>query len=100
MAGGGNVQLLAGNTGTDVERQKRRIFTAGNHLRHGGDDQRFSRPCRAGIKRAARGSDAKTLERSLYLRLAGGYQWRTDGSPLGAGDSAAGAGRLALFFLR
>lgn len=37
------------------------------------------------------GSDAKTLERSLYLRLAGGYQLRTDGSPLGTGDSAAGA---------
>ncbi|BDZ89240.1 hypothetical protein VEE68_36870 [Escherichia coli] len=71
--------------------KKRRIFTAGNHLRHGGDDQRFSRPCRAGIKRAAMGSDAKTLERSLYLRLAGGYQLRTDGSPLGTGDSAAGA---------
>jgi len=34
---------------------------------------------------------AKTLERSLYLRLAGGYQLRTDGSPLGTGDSAAGA---------
>lgn len=29
------MQLLAGNAGTDVERQKRRIFTAGNHLRHG-----------------------------------------------------------------
>lgn len=86
-----NVQLLAGNAGTDVERQKRRIFTAGNHLRHGGDDQRFSRPCRAGIKRAAMGSDAKTLERSLYLRLAGVYQLRTDGSPLGTCDSAAGA---------
>lgn len=67
------------------------FFTAGNHLRHGGDDQRFSRPCRAGIKRAAMGSNAKTLERSLYLRLAGGYQLRTDGSPLGTGDSAAGA---------
>lgn len=49
------------------------------------------RPCRAGIKRAAMGSDSKTLERSLYLRLAGGYQLRTDGSPLGTGDSAAGA---------
>ncbi len=45
----------------------------------------------AGIKRAAMGSDAKTLERSLYLRLAGGYQLRTDGSPPGTGDSAAGA---------
>ena len=82
---------LAGNAGTDVERQKRGIFTAGNHLRHGGDDQRFSRPCRAGIKRASMGCNAKTLERSLYLRLAGGYQLRTDGSPLGTGDSAAGA---------
>lgn len=29
------------------------------------------------------GSNAKTLERSLYLRLAGGYQLRTDGSPWG-----------------
>lgn len=38
-------------------------------------------PC--GIKRAAMGSNAKTLERSLYLRLAGGYQLRTDGSPWG-----------------
>ncbi len=56
----------------------------------GGDDQRFSRPCRAGIKRAAMGSNAKTLK-NLYLRLAGGYQLRTDGSPLGTGDSAAGA---------
>lgn len=48
-----------------------------------GDDQRFSRPCRAGIKRASMGCNAKTLERSLYLRLAGGYQLRTDGSPWG-----------------
>ena len=32
---------------------------------------------------AAMGGDAKTLERSLYLRLAGGHQLRTDGSPLG-----------------
>ncbi len=56
-----------------------------------GDDQRFSRPCRAGIKRASMGCNAKTLERSLYLRLAGGYQLRTDGSPQGTGDSAAGA---------
>lgn len=79
----GMCSFLAGNAGTDVERQKRRIFTAGNHLRHGGDDQRFSRPCRAGIKRAAMGSNAKTLERSLYLRLAGGYQLRSDGSPWG-----------------
>lgn len=38
---------------------KAQDFTAGNHLRHGGDDQRFSRPCRAGIKRTAMGSDAK-----------------------------------------
>ncbi len=41
------------------------------------------RPCRAGIKRASMGCNAKTLERSLYLRLAGGYQLRTDGSPWG-----------------
>ena len=85
-----NVQLLAGNAGTDVERQKRGIFTAGNHLRHGGDDQRFSRPCRAvcvlhGFLRR------KNAGKIFYLRLAGGYQLRTDGSPLGTGDSAAGA---------
>lgn len=29
------------------------------------------------------GCNAKTLERSLYLRLAGGHQLRTDGSPWG-----------------
>lgn len=83
------MQLLAGNAGTDVERQKRRIFTAGNHLRHGVMTKGF-RPCRAGIKRAAMGSDAKRWK-DLFI-----YGWLAVISCvltvlLGTGDSAAGA---------
>ena len=70
-AGGGTVQLLAGNAGTDVERQKRRIFTAGNHLRHGVMTKGFRALVKAGIKRAAMEWQRKNAGKDLFYLQAG-----------------------------
>lgn len=53
-----------------TEQKKSMVFTAGNSLWSGRNDQRFSCPCCSCPECTAFGCNAKTLERILHLWLA------------------------------
>ena len=89
VAGGGDVQLLAGITGPNRFRKSGWLCAAWAGLRDGGDDQRLPGAGRSGDWRAAVGDRPEALERGADFWLARDPELRADCSAVGAGHCAA-----------